>query len=234
MVKSPLPFLDTELSDLTPSMRRSAWMARIEAVLFQSNEPVGRDILARVVGRSCNIDELVEEIQGELTARPYEIVFTAGGYLLRTRAEVGPAIHHALRTPLHGLTPAEGTVLMTIAYFQPITRTEIGWIIGKKISGKDVDRELLAKLRRLDLIATGPRSGEPGAPPMYVTTSAFLTFTFCETIADLPDWERLEANGMINKAKVIAQRKALAKSLERQDSLPEIGEEEAVEPLADM
>jgi len=34
---------------------------------------------------------------------------------------------------------------------------------------------VIAALRGADLIATGPRSPQPGAPHTYVTTPAFLT-----------------------------------------------------------
>lgn len=237
MAKAPLPPLDTELAHLKQNERWRTWMARVEAVLFQSSEPIGRETLARVIGPNCNLDLLIDDIRDALASRPYEIVRTAGGYLLRTRAEFGDVIHHAnhgVKTTLNALSTAEGIVLMTIAYFQPITRTEIGWIIGRQVAGREVDRECLAKLRRLGLIANGPRSAEPGAPTMYVTTARFLAETFYDSLADLPDRDRLEAAGMINKAKVIAQRKAVAASLAAQDDLGEVGEEEPAEPLADF
>lgn len=44
------PF-DRELVDLPQELRWRAWMGRIEAVLFASATPVGREDLARVVGR---------------------------------------------------------------------------------------------------------------------------------------------------------------------------------------
>lgn len=58
---------------------------RVEAVIFASPEPVGRDMLARVVGRDCSIDLLIDDIRGELRGRPYELVSAAGGWQHRTR-----------------------------------------------------------------------------------------------------------------------------------------------------
>ncbi len=232
MAKTSLPSLDRDLEDLPPELRWRKWMARVEAVLFVAKEPVPGPVLAAIVGADANLDLLINDIQAELRPRPYEIVFTSGGYLLRTRAEVALAVQHALKPPFRELAPAEAAVLMTIAYYQPITRGEIGWIIGKKIAGKDVDSEVLAKLRRVVLIAIGPRSGEPGAPPMYVTTPEFLTETFCESLQDLPDWQRLEAEGLLNKEKMIAQRKALAKSMQAEASTgPAAADDEPPEPL---
>lgn len=39
--------LDTELADLPQALRWRECMARVEAVLFSSSEPVGREVLAR-------------------------------------------------------------------------------------------------------------------------------------------------------------------------------------------
>ncbi|GLS40325.1 hypothetical protein GCM10010869_59220 [Mesorhizobium tianshanense] len=59
-------------------------------------------------------------------------------------------------------------MLLTIPYFQPITRAELSSSFGKEIS-----RDLIGNLRGFGLIASGPRSPTPGAPYTYVTTKAF-------------------------------------------------------------
>ena len=58
--------LDRELADLPPELRWREWMARVEAVLFAAAEPVGREVLARVVGRDCALDLLIEDIAADL------------------------------------------------------------------------------------------------------------------------------------------------------------------------
>jgi segregation and condensation protein B len=35
--------------------------------------------LARVVGKSCNLDLIIDDIRNELRGRPYELVSVAGG-----------------------------------------------------------------------------------------------------------------------------------------------------------
>jgi len=47
---------DTELADIPADLRWREWMNRIEAVLFAAPKPVGRDALARVIGREASID----------------------------------------------------------------------------------------------------------------------------------------------------------------------------------
>ena len=63
---------DRELEELPPELRWREWMGRIEAVLFASASPVGRDDLARVVGQGASVEILVEDIQAELSGRPYD------------------------------------------------------------------------------------------------------------------------------------------------------------------
>ena len=68
---------DRELGDLPQELRWREWMGRIEAVLFASTSPVARDDLVRVVGQEASVEMLIEDIQTELTGRPYELVQVA-------------------------------------------------------------------------------------------------------------------------------------------------------------
>src|SRR5271168_4098429 len=101
---------------LPPAARWREWMGRVEAVVFAAARPVLREDLARVVGASCNIDLILDDIREELRRRPYEIVAVAGGWSFRTRLGFGEAI----RAALGGLSKPNAVVLMAIAYFQPI------------------------------------------------------------------------------------------------------------------
>jgi segregation and condensation protein B len=59
---------------------------------------------------------------------------------------------------------------------------------------------VIAALRSAELIATGPRSPQPGAPHTYVTTLAFLELWGLASLRDLPDLARLEDAGLLGKA----------------------------------
>jgi segregation and condensation protein B len=59
---------------------------------------------------------------------------------------------------------------------------------------------VIAALRGGELIATGPRSPQPGAPHTYVTTPAFLGLWGLASLRDLPDLARLEEAGLLGKA----------------------------------
>ncbi|MEQ8699632.1 MAG: SMC-Scp complex subunit ScpB [Bauldia litoralis] len=162
---------DRDLDDLPQELRWREWMGRIEAVLFASASPVSREDLARVVGQGASVEMLIEDVQAELTGRPYELAQVAGGWMFRTRTQFAAAIKAAAdpgEQPL-AFSEMEMGVLCAIAYHQPIDRAGLAEIFGKEVS-----RDLLARLRYKDLIASGPRSPRPGAPHTFVTTETFL------------------------------------------------------------
>jgi segregation and condensation protein B len=192
--RKPKIDFDRELFDLP--LRRREFMMRVEAVIFAASKPVVRETLAALVGRDCNLDLLIADIRAELTARPYELVEVADGYQYRTRrvlAQVIRASGTVAATPVN-LPPLEQLVLTAVAYFQPITRMGVADILGKPIS-----RDAIAALRSFGLIATGPRSPQPGAPYTYVTTPAFLELGGLASLRDLPDLDRLEEAGLLGR-----------------------------------
>lgn len=196
---------DRELDHLPPEARWREWMRRVEATIFAASEPVTRETLARVVGKGCSIDLLIDDIREELRGRPYDLVAVAGGFRHLTRPAYADAIRSAFGTAAGGngraadLTQSDVLVLMCIAYFQPITRGELSSFFGKEIS-----RDFIGHLRGAGLIASGPRSPTPGAPYTYVTTKDFLLEFDLDTLRDLPDFEALEDAGLLSKEKLLA------------------------------
>ncbi|PZQ81182.1 MAG: segregation and condensation protein B [Ancylobacter novellus] len=199
--KTPVSF-DVELSALPPELRWREWMGRVEAVIFASPEPVTREVLAKVVGRDCSLELLIDDIRAELTGRPYELVAVAGGWQHRTRKNFSEAIQVATGLGTDDpkpLSQSEQLVLLCIGYFQPITRGELSQFFGR-----DISRDTIGHLRRLGFIAAGPRSPQPGAPYTYVTTREFLSHFGFDTLRDLPDMEALEDAGLLSKDMLLA------------------------------
>jgi segregation and condensation protein B len=188
---------DPELDDLPEGARWREWMGRVEAAIFASAAPVPREKLAMLVGKACKLDELIADIADELRARPYDLAFVAGGYQFRTRARFAEAIRAACSGSLRDagipeLTPTELLALTAIAYLQPATRAEVS-----RLAGKEISRDVIARLKRLDLIDAGLRAPAPGAPFAYVTTKKFLEVFGLGTLRDLPDIERMEEEGLL-------------------------------------
>ena len=194
---------DRELADLPPELRWREWMLRVEAVIFASAEPVTRETLARVVGKDCSVDLLIDDLREELSSRPYELVAVAGGWQHRTRSRYAGAIQ-ASTAPTRGaatmLSEFEAMVLMAVGYFQPVTRSELS-----KIFGKEVSRDTIGTLRGAGFIASGPRSPTPGAPYTYVTTKHFLLAFGMETLRDLPEIEALEDAGLLSRREIATE-----------------------------
>ena len=187
---------DRELDHLPPEARWREWMHRVEATIFAASEAVTRETLAKIVGKNCSIDLLIDDIREELRGRPYDLVAVAGGFRHLTRPAYADAIRAAIgQSETAGtLSEFEVLVLTAIGYFQPITRGELSSFFGKEVS-----RDLIAKT-----IASGPRSPTPGAPYTYVTTKEVLLEFGLDTLRDLPDFEALEDAGLLSKEKLLA------------------------------
>ena len=189
--------LDVELADLPPAARWREWMLRVEAAIFASPKPVAREALVRLVGEACRFDDLIADLIHELRGRPYDLTLVAGGYALRTKARFTPAIRAANPSGLPDegladLTRTETFALTAIAYLQPATRGEIS-----KLAGREISRDVIAALKRHGLIDGAIRAPQPGAPFAYVTTRTFLEAFGLASLRDLPDLERLKAEGRL-------------------------------------
>jgi segregation and condensation protein B len=196
------PLFDPELAELPDGARWREWLGRVEAAIFASPTPVPREALAKIVGRDCNLN-LLADIRDELRPRPYELVHVAGGWQLRTKPRYADAIraldNGAKDAGPPELTPTEILAVTTIAYLQPATRAELSRLVGKEVS-----RDIIGRLKSLDLIAAGPRAPEAGAPYAYVTTRKFLEVFGLASLRELPDIESLEDAGLLQRPANVA------------------------------
>ena len=163
-------------------------MGRVEAVIFAARNPVPRDALARVIGSSCNLDDLIADIREDLRARPYELVYVAGGYKFRTKPRFAPAIRAASGDDLRDagapeLTPTELLAVTAIAYLQPATRAGFS-----RLAGRETSRDVIGALKRCGLIDGALRAPEPGAPFAYVTTRRELWRNFGDGVNQAADF----------------------------------------------
>ena len=193
---------DSALADLPQGARWREWMLRVEAAIFAAAEPLPREALARLVGASCNLDDLLADLADELPGRPYDLVFVAGGYQLATRPRFVDAIRAANAGSLRDaglpeLTPTELLAVTAIAYLQPATRAQISQLAGREIS-----RDVIGALKRHGLIDGSLRAPQPGAPFAYVTTKRFLEVFGLASLRHPPDIERLEEEGLLQRPEI--------------------------------
>ena len=84
--------------------------------------------------------------------------------------------------------------MTVIAYLQPATRAQIS-----QLAGRDISRDVIGALKRHGLIDGSLRAPEPGAPFAYVTTKRFLEVFGLASLRHLPDIERLEDEGLLQR-----------------------------------
>jgi segregation and condensation protein B len=85
--------------------------------------------------------------------------------------------------------------LIADAYLQPVTRGEIS-----RLAGREISRDVITSLKRRGLIDGAICAPQPAAPFAYVTTKTFLEAFGFASLRDLPDLERLKAEGLVQSA----------------------------------
>lgn len=88
---------------------------------------------------------------------------------------------------------------MYIAYFQPITRGELGQFFGKQVS-----RDTIGHLQDLALLRRDRALRSRAHLTPYVTMKEFLSQFGFETLRDLPDMEELEGAALLSKERLLS------------------------------
>jgi segregation and condensation protein B len=164
---------------------------RIEALLFLSPEPLPLLTLCEVSGDPPGH---VQRALRELAERhgPHtglELAEVAGGWALRTRAELAPVCDRLrARPPEERLSPAALETLAVIAYLEPVSRPEIG-----RLRGVSVDSTVASLVER-GLIEEAGRPDGGGAMRYRVTRELQRRFGL-RGPGDLPPLERFELSG---------------------------------------
>ena len=136
------------------------------------------------------LDDLIADMVDELRARPYELVFVAGGWQLRTRPRFavrsGRRVRRASRRRRSRVDAdrnfgGDGDRLSATGYPRRISR----------LAGKEISRDVIGRLKRLDLIDAACARRTRRALRLF-TTRKFLEVFGLATLRDLPDIERLE------------------------------------------
>lgn len=162
----------------------------IEALLFIAPEPLEVTTIEDITGEPASeIAVALSEIRDRHAEDTgLELAEIAGGWALRTRADLAPACDRLRARPREDrLSPAAMETLAVVAYLEPVTRREIG-----RLRGVDVDSTVSSLLDR-GLIE---EVDSPGAgPTTFRTTTQFLERFGLARRGDLPSLERFELTG---------------------------------------
>ncbi|MBP9686439.1 MAG: SMC-Scp complex subunit ScpB, partial [Candidatus Doudnabacteria bacterium] len=162
---------------------------QLESILFVANKPATASVLAKLVER----DEpavLVALQQLQITRKDSGIIVMEanGQWQLGTNPQNVSLVKNYLTSDLREkLTDATVEVLGIIAYRQPISKTEIEAIRG--VNCQYSIRQLL--MRGLIEKTTNPADSRS---TYYQLTTEFLQHMGLQSVADLPEFEKLTAS----------------------------------------
>jgi len=155
-----------------------------EAVLFSSPEPVDLETLKRYLpGR--NLAETLKTLEQKLAGHGIQLHRVGQKWQLRTKLELAHSLALKRRKKIT-LSSTALEVLAAIAYFQPVTRTEIEEMRARKVS-----TTTLETLMKLGWIAPKGRRQTPGKPVTWGTTEKFLIHFGLANLQALPNSQEL-------------------------------------------
>jgi segregation and condensation protein B len=165
----------------------------IESLLFVAQEPLTLDRFKKILvqAETREIRKALEDIGTEFDDRKggFYLHRVAGGYQIRSRPEYSEWIKRLLQPKPFRLSKAALETLATIAYKQPIIRSDIEHVRGVDCGG------VLKVLLERGFIRVMGRKEIPGRPLIYGTTRRFLEVFGLETLKDLPTPKEIEELG---------------------------------------
>ena len=191
-------------------MEQNDLQRALMAVLFAAGEPVAASRLAE----SLQVDEseIHRECEALISALSYHrsgirIVKLEDAYQMCSSAEMAEYVTKTLETRKPPkLSPSQLETLTVIAYYQPATKAYV-----ETIRGVDSAYSVSALLTK-KLIRECGRLNVPGRPILYETTPDFLRVFGLESLADLPDIEKVDLG--VKKEQLQLDMDALAASPE--------------------
>lgn len=162
----------------------------VEALLFQSAEPIEERELQAFVGAEGDVTPALEELEREYQGRGIRLECHGSAWAFRTAPEVSPHLTRA-REKIKRLSRAGLETLAIIAYQQPVTRADIEAVRGTSVSAGTLDLLVDA-----GWVTPKGRRDAPGKPILWGTTPGFLDYFELRSLSDLPRLDELEAAGL--------------------------------------
>ena len=190
----------------------------IEAILFASGDPVLESDLKEKVINTNQFDDYMKEIQKFYEFRGINIIKNGLKWSFRTSIDIADDLI-IFKQQKRKISRAALETLAIVAYYQPVTRSEI-----ENIRGVQMGRGSIDHLMEIGWIKPGLRKNVPGKPSLWSTTDLFLEHFGLENIQNLPNKDELKANGFLDKRSAIASITDLA--LNNSESIEAIEDQE--------
>jgi segregation and condensation protein B len=176
----------------------------IEAILFASGDPVLENDLKDKVVNKDYFNDYMKDIQKFYELRGINVIKTGSKWSFRTSPDIADDLT-IFKEQKRKISRAALETLAIVAYYQPITRSEI-----ENIRGVQMGRGSIDHLMEIGWIKPGVRKNVPGKPSLWSTTDIFLEHFGLENISNLPNKDELKANGFLDKRSAIASIADLA------------------------
>lgn len=190
----------------------------VAALLLAAEKPLAPAVIVELVAGAVDEEEWparvtlaeVEAALSRLRAGAFdgqggiELVEAAGGWRLRTAADLGAMVRRLWPDRRVRLSKASLEALAVVAYRQPCTRLDVEEVRGVDCGG--VLRSLLDR----KLIRMVGRKDEPGRPMLYGTTAEFLELFSLPDLRALPTLRDLESLRAEEAARAQGLRRAAA------------------------
>ena len=176
----------------------------IEAILFASGDPVLENDLKDKVVNKDYFNDYMKDIQKFYELRGINVIKTGSKWSFRTSPDIADDLT-IFKEQKRKISRAALETLAIVAYYQPITRSEI-----ENIRGVQMGRGSIDHLMEIGWIKPGVRKNVPGKPSLWSTTDIFLEHFGFENISNLPNKDELKANGFLDKRSAIASITDLA------------------------
>jgi len=190
----------------------------IEAILFASNEPVLEDDLIEKINEKNKLNEYLKILEEFYSPRGINLLKTGSKWSFRTSPDLTNELT-IFKKQKRKISRAATETLAIVAYYQPITRSEI-----ENIRGVQMGRGSIDLLVEIGWLKPSGRKKIPGRPTLWATTDLFLEHFGLSDINDLPNKEELKASGFLEKRSAIATISDIATN--QQDLNTEDQEEE--------
>ena len=173
------------------------WMARtglnfdtlcgaIETIVFMSEKPISLMKIKTYIDNDLPLRVLHDSIaklqaEYEMGHHGIRLQEVAEGYQFRTKATYSKYVQDIFKVNSIQMTPTALEVLATIAYKQPVSKTEI-----EKLRGVDSSHIIRALMDKRLVKMAGRSEEELGRPTLYATTPEFLEVFNLSNLSELP------------------------------------------------
>jgi segregation and condensation protein B len=167
----------------------------VELVLVGSGRAMTEAEIAERMPWPLDVRDALATLAQEYEDRGIQIVeVEPAKWAVRTRPDDSDLCRRLLPRPLR-MSPAAMQTLAVIAYFQPVTRSDV-----ERVRGVSLSKGTLDVLVYAGWVKPGPRRAAPGNPMTFLTTDAFLHHFNLAGLDDLPDAARLREEGVLDAA----------------------------------